>query len=107
MIVHFAAFIFKQEFKAEEPQKEAREKITEALSKINVPGRLGVLKTSTPLYPEKAKGHDFALIVRFEDEDALKRYAVDPEHKKAQEVIKRYANLEDTLDYDLTINGEW
>ncbi|EUC56463.1 stress responsive A/B barrel domain protein, partial [Rhizoctonia solani AG-3 Rhs1AP] len=85
MIVHFAAFIFKQEFKAEEPQKEAREKITEALSKINVP----------------------ALIVRFEDEDALKRYAVDPEHKKAQEVIKRYANLEDTLDYDLTINGEW
>ncbi|KAL5638189.1 hypothetical protein ACGC1H_005029 [Rhizoctonia solani] len=109
MIVHFAAFIFKKEFKDEEPQKKARNEITEALSKIRLDayGQLGPIKTSKPLNLEKAKGYDFALIVRFKDSEALDIYAKHPEHKKAKDVIARYADLDDTLDYDLTIDGEW
>lgn len=95
MVVHIVMIKFK-----ENTQRETIESIASAIEalKESVPS---LLKMEVGLnFAQEDRAMDLVLTAHFRDREGLSAYAVDPEHLKVIEAIKRVADYSRVVDYE-------
>lgn len=99
MVKHIVMWSYKEETGAEE-RKAAAAKIKadlEALVGV-VPGLKRVTVITEPL---SSSSHDLCLLTELESEEALKGYAVHPEHLKVVDLVRSVTCNRVCMDYEM------
>lgn len=103
MVKHIILWQLKEELSAEEKQK-VKEEIKEGLESLKgkIPGLLDIRVEINPLESSNA---EVMLDSSFESEEALKGYAVHPEHVKiADSKVRPFTKTRTCMDYYSSLN---
>ena len=100
MVKHVILWQLKDEY-TEEQKAQIKAEIKEKLEGLQ--GRIpGLLEMKIQTESFKASNADFMLDSTFEDEAALKGYAIHPEHVKvADEKVRPYTKTRSCLDFEV------
>lgn len=104
MVKHVILWQLKEELSAEERQK-VKEGIKEGLESLKgkIPGLLDIRVETNPLASSNA---EVMLDSSFESEEALKGYAIHPEHVKiADSKVRPFTKTRTCMDYYSISNG--
>ncbi len=94
MVVHIVMFEFKQENKTSNIEK-TKEMLEALVDKIE---SLKKMEVGVNFVPSE-RAFDMSLYSTFDDEDALNRYRVHPEHLKVLNFIKEVTTTSKVVDY--------
>lgn len=103
MVKHIILWQLKEELSAEEKQK-VKEEIKEGLESLKgkIPGLLDIRVEINPL---ESSNTEVMLDSSFESEEALKGYAVHPEHVKiADSKVRPFTKTRTCMDYYSNLN---